>query len=221
MSKNRSFHVLLSILLTASLAGCGSSAKPESESKPGETETAPEESNTTEPAEISSRDQIYKIGDTITTDEYEFTLVDAGFADYISGEADDTFLLKAENGLDAGEGSKLFYFSVEYKHLKPGRMVTDYPFFTNEVASDNTARAGGCVMAYRKAELGWHLAYLTAPFTSIPYIATMFQPDDIEYQSEEGTYQARGAIFVSQDFIDNGNGHFTFKLNRYVFEFEN
>lgn len=99
MSKNRSLHVLLSILLTASLAGCGSSAKPESDSKTDEMAPAPEESSTPESEGISPKDQTYKIGDTITADDHEFTLVDAGFSDYISVTADDTFLQRAADVL--------------------------------------------------------------------------------------------------------------------------
>ena len=223
MSIRKSFKVLLSLFMTVSLAGCGSPAESGSTEKPQKEETQKKEEPTpeteTEPAaETSSKDQIYHAGDTITTDEFIFTVTDLGFADTVSMTSDDSFFLKADKGYDARENSRFLYYSVDFQYIDSVADEIYSPFYVPEYTIDNATFVSGSVSAFRKEGDKWMISAYSGDgsFMFLTSSVGMEYNDRYEFQPSDQKYQARGLIYVSNDNLSKGT--LTVKIRKYKFE---
>ncbi len=225
MSENKSFRVLLSILLAASLTGCGSSAesgsaeKPQEEEETVEEEEPAQEEETAAVPEISPEDQIYHVGDTVTTDEFIFTVTDLGLADSVSLTPDDTFFLKSDgSGLSAGEGKVFLYYSVDYQYI--GSYANDFmnPFLVDEYDIGNMGFLSSFVSVFRKASEEWKVNVFSGDgrFQSLPDYTGCEIVNNYEYEPSDQKYQARGVIYVDKANLDKGT--ITVEINDYDFE---
>ena len=219
MSEKKSFKLLLSVFLTASLTGCssssgsGSAARSEKEEKPSqETEPSPA-------SEISPRDQVYHVGDTITADDFVFTVTDAGLADAVSGTPDDSFLTKADSGaVPAGEDFRFVYYTVDYQYTGSFADEDVWTFLPEEAKAGNITFLPNAMAAFRKTGDAWIISGVVQDplLISIANSSGCERQEEYEYQPSDQKYQARGIISVKKDMLNDGP--VTIKIKKYNIE---
>lgn len=203
MNKNKSVKLMMAVLLSASMCGCGSEAEPgpDTDSKEKETETAPEtapETAVPEESEISSEDQVYHVGDTITADDFIFTLSDAGFAGTVSKEADDSFLLKADEGMEIYDGALYLYYAVDYQFTGSFADEEYYSFFTDRYTVGNTSFMTDGLTVFRKAGGDWTVSGCGTRFQSIAASVGGDLSGKYTYEPSDEKYEAHGILIAEE-----------------------
>lgn len=219
--KNRTVIAILSLFMTVSLTGCGSSSKEDADKTQKETETEQtaaetEETETAEaPKEISSRDQIYKVGDTVVTDKYEFTLTAAEYADAFSIQPDDSFLQTADTETPPQDYQWLIY-NVEYRYIASYSSDDLGMFAADEYSVGQNHYGSEFVCAYRKEGDSWIVSQYTPFFAGLSAIVNSYSPAAYTYEPSAQMYQARGALKVMKEDITDEP--LMIRLERYQFE---
>ncbi|MCR4951883.1 MAG: hypothetical protein K6A40_11230 [Solobacterium sp.] len=209
---------VMSLFLAATLTGCGSSSAPKPSSAPddsGKASAAPETDKTPEPSAVSPRDQVYKVGDTVTTDDFEITLTDARIVDKISTQADDTFLTEVTGAENSGDVGFLIY-NAEFKYL--GSYEDDFarPLAVDMYGIGNTYYSSEFLCAFRKTGENWQVTVCSPLFTSIAQSLGADPTARFTFEPSDQTYQARGVLRVTKEDVKDQT--VTINLQKYQFE---
>lgn len=212
----------LSLFMTVSLTGCGSSSKEDADTTQKENETEQTETEETqtaaEPKEISSRDQVYKTGDTVISDEYEFTLTEAEYVDAFSIQPDDTFLQKTDADTPPEDYQWLIY-NVDYRYIGSSSNYDMGMFAVDEYLVGNNGYGSDFVCAFRKAGENWIVSKYSPFFVSFSNIISSYSSDMYKYEPSDQMYQARGALRVKNDTLTDEPliidlEHYKFEISR-------
>lgn len=115
--------LILALVLCLSLFACGSSP---SEKQPSSMDAVPESSSTAPTAsdttDVTPDEVVYTMGQTVSTEIFEFTPVFEGFADEVANWPDENFMtpdgkISGNNPFKADEDKVIMYFSADVKYI--------------------------------------------------------------------------------------------------------
>ncbi|MBQ6221093.1 MAG: hypothetical protein IJJ44_00570 [Solobacterium sp.] len=220
----KAMNALLSVFLTVTLAGCGSSSDstPAPTTNTSEKETAVPETPSPVPTQNSSTYDTYKVGDTIYTySDITFTLSEVGISETISREPDDTFLLPAEDGFKSGEAYRFLYYKIDFTYTGKEPKKQYGLFYMQGYAQQiqlKTEFFSASVFRPVGAEEWMTGGYssgagqIIRPLIELPY------GDNYEFTPSDQMYEARGMVVFPTEELEKGP--VKLNLNNYVFEID-
>ncbi len=220
----KAMNALLSVFLTVTLAGCGSS----SESTPAPTlettekETAVPETPASAPAQNSSTYETYKVGETIHAySNLTFTLSEAGISETISRDPDDTFLLPKEDGLRSGDAYRFLYYKIDFTYTGK-EPVKQYGLFYIQGFSrqiqTNFEFISASVFRPVGAEEWMAGGYSSGAAQIFSSLIEMTPGETYEFTPSDRMYEARGMLLFPKEELEKGP--VKINLNNYEFEID-
>lgn len=159
-------------------------------------------------AQEELQEEVYKIGDTIETDVFTYTLKSAEFVDGINCDKQDDFFVPASTGdrvLTAGEGYKLLYFTAEYKFNGKSSLDSNYAsrLFAPQVQYKDY-NINSNYIVFHNPQNEWYLLNTDLNYT-VRQNYKIDQPTlNFNYEPlEEKTYEVHGAISVPDTAVSD------------------